>query len=160
MANTLRPCPRIGIRVISVAGNATKVWLDNDMCCVTIIHTASNATRMCLLTHAMNATKLSASIRRWAFSHKYICTNWYLFCGHQIIKNCPYFVDRIYHTRRSIGMRHVSYATNAVYHWSTSNLARKLKKSTVAIATIHNLHHDAMVVAKFFVRVSTNILLL
>lgn len=76
----------------------------------------------------------------------------------QLIYHCLclflFFSRRICRTRRNIGMRPVSCATNAASLWWTSNSARKPKRSTAAIATIHNLHRAATDAAKFSVRVS------
>lgn len=64
------------------------------------------------------------------------------------VANLSELIQRIYLTKKNIGTKNVSFATNVEYHLLISPLDQKLKKYTVLIATMHHLQHAAMGVGK------------
>lgn len=93
---------------------------------------------------------LNLKHRRRQASRKVIVTHFIVCSGIQssniYSRTCP--------TRRNIGMRPVSFATNAVFRSWTNNSVQKPRRSIVATVTIPNLHRVAMAAAKYSVRVS------
>ena len=63
--------------------------------------------------------------------------------------NISIYILRIYHTKKNIGTRLVSFAPNVEHLWLTNNLDQKQIESIVDRVMMHNLQLAAMAVTMY-----------